>query len=338
MAELGSNVTLIDFISQTGVNGDIKKATELLARRNDIVMVIPWMESNRETGHQSVQRTALPTVSYAKWNEGTAVSKPTFRQIMDTVALLEGISNVDTRELEVNNWKEGYRFNRDKAFVESMNQQFASDFFYSDADADPEKFDGMAVRYGTATQVRDTYGYYLISGGASGSDNTSIWLVGFGDDACMGLYGKGKAAGLRSEDKGERRVTDSSNNPYYVWETKWSWDVGLKVADPATCGRICNIDVSDLQGGSGIDIDDYMIRLMHLVERRDMAAKQAFVVNRSMHSFLHRQANSASGRRWTVAKDQFGKPVVEFLGIPILVNDALLNTESLVTGTFQTDI
>lgn len=338
MATNGTNVTLLDFISQSGVDGDIKKATELLARRNDIIQVIPWMEANRETGHQSVQRTALPTVSYAKWNEGTAASKPTFRQIMDTVAKIEGISNVDERELKVNNWKEGYRFNRDKAFVESFNQQFASDFFYSDSSVVPEKFDGMAIRYGAATQTRDTYGYYLIDGGGVGSDNTSIWLIGFGDDATMGVYGKGMSAGLSSEDMGRQRVLDASSNPYYVWETKWTWDVGLKVADPATSGRIANIDVSLLQGGAGIDIDDYMIRLMHLVERRDMAAKQAFVVNRSMHSFLHRQANSSSGRRWTVSKDQFGKPVVEFLGIQILVNDALLNTEALVTGTFQTDI
>ena len=337
MATLGTKESLYDLISQTDRNGDIAKATELLVRRNDVLKVIPFAESNRETGHQSVQRTALPSVSYAKFNEGTATSKANFRQILDTVALMEGLSNVDERELEINNWKEGYRFNRDKAFVEAFNQQFASDFFYSDSSVVPEKFDGMAVRYGAATQVRDTYGYYLINGGNAGSDSTSIWLMGFGEDGVQGLYGKGKSAGLRSEDMGRQRVIDASSNAYYVWETKWSWDVGLRVADPATAGRIANIDVSLLQGGAGIDIDDYMIRLMHLVERADMGQK-AFVVNRSMNSFLHRQANSSSGRRWTVEKDQYGKEVTMFLGVPILVNDAILNNEAVVGGTFQTDI
>jgi len=335
----GTAVTLDDLIKQTAPDGSIeRKIIDRLSRMNQLLQYLPFKETNKETGEQYTQTTALASVSYAILNSGTAKSKGRNQQCMDAVAKIEGVQDVDARLLEINGWKPGYLANEALKFTEAMNQQLATDLIYADHGITPEKFDGTFTRLDTPSTTRGTYGYQMISGGGSGSDNTSILFATLGEDLMTGLYGKGTKAGLRKAWEGEQWVDDASSNPYLVHRTKWEWNVGLAVKDPQAIVRICNIDKSALVADtSAADLDELMIRSIHLNAKKNMGPS-VFLVNRTVHAWLDIQTFNSSQRDWTKTEDAFGNPINKFRGYPVLMHEAITNAEATVTGTFQSDI
>ncbi len=124
-----------------------------------------------------------------------------------------------------------------------MSQEVASKIIYGNTADDPEEFMGLAPRFNDTTAAN---GGQIIDAGGTGSDNTSVWFVTWGDNQCQLLYPKGTQAGVQREDHGEQRVTDDNGNAYYAKEEKFTWHVGLAVKDWRYVSRIANIDVSEM--------------------------------------------------------------------------------------------
>lgn len=338
MATLANKfMTLKDVAAATHDKATLELA-EVLQDDNEILDDIHFLECNNGSTHKSALRTSLPEVSWAEINKGTASSKSTAKQVTDVTGMIEARSIIDERLCIGMKDKSGLaaiRKNEDLAFTEAMNQEFAECLFYGDPAKDPKKFLGFTNRYAAPVgEVADQ----LVDGGGQGSDNTSVWLVGWGVGKCFGLYPTNSKAGLEVKDLGLRDARDGEGLEYSAYKTEFRWAAGLCVRDHRYVGRLCNIDVSNLANAVGAESNpasDLVKNMIILSERVKSAGtqKQAFYCTRRVMTALRLQILAKQNVNLafeTVA----GKKVLTFNGIPVRRCDALLETESRVTGDF----
>ena len=334
MATLGSKFfDLIDVAKRT--EGDqIATVIELLHQHNTILADAIAMECNEGKKHIHTIRTGLPDVAWGALYQGIPQSKSRTQQVEDTTGFLEALSTIDKRVLAKYHpdKRAQVRLNEAMAFIESMNQEMATGMFYHDTATTPEKFKGLSPRYSTIGGGGS--GNQIVDAGGTGSDNTSVWFVTWGDNFTHLLYPSGCTAGVKREDKREQRVTDAAGNPYFVEEEMFSWDVGLAVKDWRYNARIANIDVSELRAGN-VDIYKWMRKAYYKLKSRQVpAGRQAIYCNADVLEALDASAvNQGASDNFTRLRPREieGKEVLTYRGIPIRENEALLNTEARVT-------
>ena len=336
MATLGATyIDLIDVYKQQDPDGQIAVIIELLKQINPILDDAIAMECNKGGEMIHTSRTGLPSVSWGALYKGTAQSKSITQQVTDTTGFLEALSTIDKRLLELAKNPGAVRLNEAMSFIEAMNQEMATGIFYHDTDTTPEKFKGLAARYGSLAGAGA--GNQIVDAGGTGSDNTSIWFVTWGDRFTSLLYPEGTQAGLLREDKGEQRVLDGSSNAYYVEEEKFTWHVGMAVKDWRYNARIANVDVSLMEAGS-VQLYDFMRNAYYKLQSRMRrggpdGGRQAIYCNRDVLQALDALATNAGAADSFVRltpKEIEGEEVLTYRGIPIRETDALLNTEARV--------
>lgn len=339
MATLSTTaLTLADWAKRLDPEGRIPVIAELLSQSNEILEDCLFKEGNLPTGERVTIRTGLPSVYWRAINQGVPSSKSTTATVDEACGMLEAYSRVDVDLAELNGNSSAFRLSEDVAFLEAMNQTMASTMFYGNPATDPKQFLGLANRYSSTTAGNGTN---ILSAGGSGSDNTSIYLVVWGDNTVYGTFPKGSKAGLISEDTGKLTVYDGSGNPYQAYQTHYQWKNGLVVKDWRYVVRIANIDVSDLIGQTGTQLSTastniikLMARALYRIPNMGMG-KAAFYMNRTVHSGLALAAMDKSQYVLKIEQGltQFGQPNswLSFLGVPMRRVDSLLNTESVVS-------
>jgi hypothetical protein len=321
--------TLADLAKRMDPDGSIAKVAELLAQRNQILDLMPWAECNDGSGHKTTVRTGLPTATWRQLNYGVQSSKSTTVQVRDATGMLETYAKIDKALAELNGNSAAWRMSEEGPFRESMNQTVASTIFYGNTATSPERFMGFAPRFNDSTAEN---GRNIIKAGGSGSDNTSLWLVVWGDSTVHGIYPKGSEAGLRMRDLGEDTALDGAGGEYQILRTHYKWDCGLSVRDWRYVVRIANVDVSDLtkNAASGADLLDLMSQALEVVEDLNMGTP-AFYGNRTIASFLRRQIVNKVASSTLSMGEVLGRKVMMMGEVPFYKTDAILNTEAVVS-------
>ena len=331
MATLGATfVDLIDVYKQQDGRGNFVDVIEMLMEMTPMLDDAIAVECNKGTTHLHTVRSGLPTVTWGKLYQGIPNSKGAKAQVEDTTGFVEGLSTVDKRLLELSTNEGAVRLSEAQSYLEAMSQEVATKLIYGNSASDPEEFMGLAPRF---DDLGAANGGQIIDAGGTGSDNTSIWFVTWGDNQCNLLYPKGTQAGVQRDDKGEQRVTDGSGNAYYAKEELFTWHIGLAVKDWRYVSRIANVDVSLMQAGS-VALYNFMRKAYYKLQNRRVAGgKIAIYCNRDVLESLDALATNAG------ASDNFvrlkpmeieGKEVMTYRGIPIRETDAIINTEARV--------
>lgn len=331
MATLGNSfIDLIDIYKMQDGQGQFNPIIEMLMEMNPILEDAIAVECNKGTTHLHTVRTGLPSVTWGRLYKGIPNSKGRTAQVEDTTGFVEGLSTIDKRLLDLSTNEGAVRLSEAQAYLEAMSNEVAGKIFYGNTADDPEEFMGLAPRFNDKSAAN---GGQIIDAGGTGSDNTSIWFVTWGDNQCNLLYPKGTQAGVKREDMGEQRVTDENGNAYYAKEEKFTWHVGMAVKDWRYVSRVANIDVSDMAGGT-VKLYDFMRKAYYKLQNRRVAGgKIAIYCNRDVLEALDALATNAG------ATDSFvrlkpmeieGKEVMTYRGIPIRESDAILNTEARV--------
>lgn len=339
MATLSNTaLTLADWAKRVDPEGRVPVVAELLAQSNEILEDALFMEGNMPTGHRVVIRTGLPAVYWRALNQGIPNSKSTTAQVDEACGILEARSEVDKDLAELNGNTAAFRLSEDQAFLEAMNQTQASTMFYGNPATDPKQYLGLAPRYGTISGAGNAQN--ILDAGGSGSDNTSIYLVVWGDNTVFCPFPKGSKAGLMHEDLGEQTVYNADGTRMQAMATRYQWKNGLVVKDWRYVVRICNIDVSDLMAQTGTQaataataIIKLMARALYRIPNIKMG-RPAFYMNRTVHSGLSLAALDKSQYVLKIEQGltEFGQPHswLSFLGVPLRCVDVLLNTEARV--------
>jgi hypothetical protein len=339
MATLSNNsLTLADWAKRVDPEGRVPIVAELLSQSNEILEDCVFKEGNLPTGERVVIRTGLPTVYWRALNQGIPSSKSTTAQVDEACGILEARSEVDKDLAMLNGNTAQFRLSEDTAFLEAMNQTQATTMFYGNPGVDPKQFLGLAARYSSLSAAN---AQNILSAGGSGSDNTSIYLVVWGDNTVYCPFPKGSKAGLVHEDLGEQTVYNSDGTRMQALATRYQWKNGLVVKDWRYVVRIANIDVSDLLAQTGTQapsaataIIKLMARSLYRIPNMSMG-RAAFYMNRTVHSGLSIAALDKSQYVLKINEglSQFGMPYswLSFLGVPLRRVDALLNTEAVVS-------
>ena len=333
-----SNLTLADWAKRSDPDGRIPIIAELLSQSNEILEDCVFKEGNLPTGERVVVRTGLPAVYWRALNQGIPSSKSTTAQVDEAAGILEARSEVDKDLAMLNGNTAQFRLSEDTAFLEAMNQTQATTLFYGNPGTDPKQFLGLAARY---SSLSATNAQNILSAGGSGSDNTSVYLVVWGDQTVYCHFPKGSKAGLIHEDLCEQTVYNSDGTRLQAYATRYQWKNGLVVKDWRYVVRICNIDVSDLIGQTGTQAASAATNIVKLMARSlyripNMAmGRAAFYMNRTVHSGLSIAALDKSQYVLKINEglSQFGTPYswLSFLGVPLRRVDAILNTEAVVS-------
>lgn len=334
MAAVGSTVlTLVDWAKLLDPDGKVGVVVEILNQTNEMLADMLFMEGNLPTGHRDIIRTGLPTVFWRLLNQGTPPSKATTAQVTEQSAMLEAWSEVDRKLAELGGNVGAFRMSQGRAFIEAMNQEVMQTVIYGNSGLAPEEFTGFAPRF-SDTSVAN--GRNILDAGGTGSDNSSIWLIVWGENTTMGIFPKGSVAGLQHEDMGLVTVQTTQGvggNRMRAYQEMWSWDVGLHLPDWRYVARIANIDIPDLIARAGAEADLFTLMgdsLHHIQNLR--AGNAAFYMNRTLRKNLDWAA-----RQDVITGGQLSFAVVDgvhqtfYQGIPIRTVDSLIESEDQVT-------
>lgn len=324
-------LTLADLYKRTNAKGAVQDIIELMAETNTILEDMITVEANEGSTHLTTMRTGLPNATFRKLYEGVQPSKSTTKQVRDTVGSAEAWSEVDAKLIELAGGDGArVRLTEATAFIEALNQAMAQRIFYGNTVTDPEEFLGLSPRFSSLSAEN---GSQIIDSGGTGSDNTSMWFVVWGERTVHGIYPKGSKAGITREDKGKQTREDDNGGLYDVYREKFGWDMGLSVRDWRYVVRIANIDVNDMLAGN-VKLYDLMREAYYKLHQRTVTGGRAAIyANTQVLEMLDALATNAGSTDSFVRLKPMeleGKEVLTYRGIPIRETSALLSTEARV--------
>lgn len=328
MAEINaSKLTLADQAKRLDPDGSIAAIAEVLAETNPILQDMPMKEGNELSGHRSTRRAALPSVGWRRLNEGVTPTKSVTEQVVDQCAILEAWCEVDEKVAELNGNTAGFRMSEAVAFLEAMSQEFADTLFYGNSATAEAEFDGLSMRYASPTGNQN-----VLDAGSSDTDNTSIWLIGWGD-GIHGIFPKGSTAGIRHNDWGKQIVDDAGGTAgakMAAYQDQFVLEAGLHVKDARYAVRIGSIDISVLAGGSPPDLINLMIKALWRLPNQAAVSNARFYMNRTVGQYLDIQKRDDVAAAGMTYREVDGEQLRSFRGVPIRITDALTNAETAV--------
>lgn len=321
--------TLLDKFSRSEKDGKIAKIVELMAKQNDVLMDAEYQECNDGSKHKTTMRSGIPEPTWRMFNKGVQPSKSTTVPVLDTTGMMEDYGLVDKALADLSGNADAFRVSENIAKLQGFNNKAARYMIYGNTDSEPEAFLGLAPRYNDKSAES---GANIVDAGGTGSTNTSIWFVTWGEMTTHLLYPKGSVAGFQHRNLGEDTVKDATGGEFQAYRDHFKWDIGMSVRDWRANARIANIDVTALtkDAATGADLIEKMIEAFYLLENPMQGEGRTVIYcNRTIQTFLHKQAANAKNVNLTLG-EYAGRKIPEFLGMPIKRVDAILNTEARV--------
>lgn len=320
--------SLLDLAKRLDPDGNTATIVEIQNQFNEIYDDMVVLEANSQTGHRTTIRTGIPAPTWRKLYQGVQPTKSTTAQVTDSFGMLENYSKIDKALLDMAPDGAAFRLTEDMPMHEGMVQEVVQTLFYGNEKTAPEEFTGLAQRYNSTTAENGVDN--IISGAGAGSDNTSIWLIGWGPNTCHGIIPKGTKAGIEQRDLGEQMVQNSDGSLYQAYVTHFRQFIGVSLRDWRYVVRIANIDVSDLT--TLANTKNLVTWMTQATERIPSfgAARFAFYANRNIREKLRLGIleKISSQLTWDTVS---GKRVMAFDGIPVRRCDQLLNSEAVVS-------
>lgn len=339
---------LVDWARMSNPDSSIADIAWLLAQSNEILKDMIWQEGNLPLGHKVTVNVGLPQGTWRNNNQGVASTKPLNAQYQFSIGELVSYSMVDKSEASLWGQVSKFRWNEDQAHIEGMSQQIASALMYSNEAINPGQFTGFSPYYNTTNTALAQSAANVIDGGGNGSDNSSLWLVGWGDNTTFGIFPKGSQAGLVYEDKGDTTpLYDANGNRFEGYTSYFCWKLGLAIKNWEYNVRIANLDVTTA-GLAGTTPPDLYVLMSQSVTKLPTLTRRtsgitetdapgdpapgirpAWYCNRTIRTYLDIQAIRDKNVLLS-SKDYAGDPVMEFRDIPIRIVDALTTSETAI--------
>lgn len=336
------NPTLVDVTRILDPQGKIDRVANILQQYNEIVDDIPMVEGNLPTGHMFTKQTSKPSPYFRLLNEGIVPQKATTGQVTESCAIMENRNQIDKDLAELNGNTVSFRASQDRPMIEGFSDTLADTLFNGDVSVDMNKFNGLTSRYFSLGTTYATYGQ-IIDAGGTGSDNTSIYLVGWSPETVFGIYPKGSKAGLQYEDLGLQEVTTDATTGARMraYESWMQWKFGLCVRDYRYVVRICNIDYSALLTAS--DTGDSSANLLKYLSMALDAlppggnVKKVFYMNNKVQAMLRvkllDKGNLALSLSDVMSPSQVARKELSFFGAPCrrVETTVITNAEARIT-------
>jgi len=323
-----------------------------LSKTNRIMLFAQWEECNNGTTMKGVRVSTEPTGTWRDYDEGVAQGTGTTTPFEEPTSMLAHILSVDkSRKRHAPNPE---KFMNDEIEIQSRGlvKQSISAFFYGDRDSDSSyagKLPRGLIYRSDYNQLSSDYVYDNAGGNASATANkTSAYIISFGTKKVTMIHPRGDAMGdtqpsqnvdsqstpvegmgLRLQKLMKDTAQDSNSNEYpadNIWyEQAW----GICVHDPRYIRRVANISTTNID-----EVDDYSFNEDYIIDAiTDMPdiIDAVVAVNRNLMAQVWKRVKDSSARMFDQAKDAFGEPVPVIAGLPVVLCDSIVSTESTVS-------
>jgi hypothetical protein len=331
---IGGVYTLVDLIrAMDPSNGQMLFVADTLARKNPIVREAPMMEANQALTHVGSRDSQLPTVQKRAINDGVPKSAHKEIPVTTPMSLFETMSQIDEEMLRLAGPNaQAFRQRKDSKFIEAMAQAYADELFYGSIADDALGFNGFMTLFNSSSTYPNndsSWWYNVLLAGGSGGDTTSILVVEWEPDVCTLVYPRNTMGGIEIVDLGKQLVSGYTGSTEYVaYVTQFKWRAGLFVSDDRCVQRVANIEVS---GSSNTFDDDTLLRAVNRLPSMGEAPSTRIYCNRDIRTAMDIRVKDKNNMYYREVNDAFGKPVVNFRGIPVQVNDAISSAETAAT-------
>ncbi len=332
MSNIGKVVTLREVaVAAAGARSATVDIVEMMNKACPLLDDMHFQNGNLPTGHLFKVRASLPGVYWRRLNEGVKATRSTVTQVTETCGMLEAVSDLDAKEVDLADDRSLFRLQESYAFIEAMTQEFSNAVWYGDEGVKPEAITGLAKRFSSLTGPVSSQ---IIDAGGTANANASIWLVVWSPLTTFGIVPKNSRAGLIHDASEKIDITDFENQGTYKgYRDRFQWDVGLCLRDHRYVGRIANIDVDKLDTfGTASDQAADLIGLMNRITNRIQnltMGRAVFYMNRRVKEAWENQLLKSQYIQHTV-DTATGKWQESYKMIPIKVDDSLLETEERV--------
>lgn len=308
-------------------NKTMLRITDLIKVNNEIQDDLQWTEGTGLTTHVMGQRVALPEIKETIDNKGYGSGKQEIRTVEESACEIGSDNPIDIRTAHRHPKPLAFRAAQDDAHIVAHSETLVNRLFNGNRATNPMQINGLYNRSewsGTAAANPTTQ--ILAGTGYTSSDLYDIWLVAHGTDGLRMWYPRGSIAGLKIEDKGEQRVLDANNDPYYAYVTNFSWQFGIEINDPRNIIRIKNVKPAD----TAQTLEQAMIKAIN--KQRIRGKNSVFYLPRAAFDLLDiRGLTNLNAVRY---EDVFGRQTMTFRGIPVrcveyLDSKATLNGSAL---------
>lgn len=330
MANLGSVMTLRELAASHGLSND--GIVEILNKSTPLIEDMAFQNGNQLDGHMFRVRAGLPGVSFRAINEGVKSTRSSTKVIRETCAMMEAVSEIDKKLVDMADDQALFRLQESAAFIEAMGQRFAREVWYGDTGWEPKGIMGLAKRY---SDLNGPAADYILDCGGTGNDNTSIWLIIHSTDTFFGIVPKNGRAGLQHFASGVIDLNEydddgKAQGTYQGYRDRFQWDVGVCLKDYRQVVRACNIDVTKLYNDPGM-ADDLLLTVNRMTNRiyNLNAGRPVFYMSRTLKDFWERQLLTSHYIEKSM-EQATGKITTSYKGIPIHLDDMLLDTEERV--------
>jgi len=321
----------LDIARREDPDGRVAKIVEVLNQTNPILQDAPAYPSNARMGNRVTLRSSLPSVAWARVNQGYTRSKGSTRQVVDTIGLLTGLSEVDSKLKKIvgeGNFNAA-RWSEDQSFLEAMAQEVTGTMLYGNELTEETTFTGLAPRLASSATAITGSQVRLHHSAPAGSDNTSMFVVDWGERGAHIIYPKESMAGLDARDLGEQRVTDAEGNPMMAYVMAYDWLIGLAVIDPRHIARLANIDISQALTDTSTFLVDSLVKLLNGMPPKN-GMNRVIYTDRAILTALELQVQN-KGNVWLSIGEYLGEKSLHFRGNPIRTLDQMVTNEGTLT-------
>ncbi len=317
MATLGSSyLTLADRFKRTE-NGKIAaEVIEMMSETNEVLQDANALQCNDGSNHITTIRTGLPTAVFRTLYGYVPTSKSTTEQVKDVTGMLETYSVVDVDLVDKSESPKRFRMSEASAFIDAMNQKLSETIFYGNIKENAAAFDGLAIRYSKKSNDPKKIGYNIIDAGGTGTDNTSIWLVTWGDLHTSLIYPQNSQAGVQHKDDGILTETSSTGGKRKVYQDHFKMDVGLSLRDWRSTCRIANISLAALGTEGAPDLEALLNQAYYKIKRYAKTGKTFIYCNSTVLMHFEAQLKSKTNVNFTI-KEYLNDNVLHYKDIPI---------------------
>lgn len=272
--------------------------------------------SIRGTSYWTATRTALPSAAFRNANEGVAGVKSTTEKKLVETYILDAQIRCDKAVADA--YEDGaaaYQAMEAEGVVLSALQSIGTQVWYGTGT------NGSSKGFPGALQVVDS-NMVVSAGGTTDSINTSVWGVKFGDKYSKLVFGNGGSLSM-GDWRIEQVITSGSGTTASLqtaYVSSFMAYPGLQIGNKYSVGRIKLINDTD----SGKGLTDALLAKLYekFLTYIGQLPDAFFMTARSLRQWqASRTATSPTG-----APAPFPD---NFMGIPAVVTDRILNTETL---------
>jgi hypothetical protein len=330
MPGLGQVMTLRDLAIANGISND-NTIVEMLTKSTPMLEDMAFRNGNQTDGHLFRVRAGLPGVNWRAINEGVLPTRSTTKMVRETCALLEAVSEIDKKLVDFEENQSLFRLQEAGSFVQSMGQRFSRELWYGDTSVDPRGITGLARRYSDFTGLKAKY---MIDCGGLVNTNASIWLIIHSTETFFGIVPKQGRIGLEHTASGVIDLEDPDNHGTFEgYRDRFKWQVGCCLKDYRQVIRAANIDVDLLPTfGTNTDQSAHLLEIVNSMTNRVQDLNQGravFYMNRTVKEYWEQQLLLSHYIEKNMDQAT-GKITTSYKGIPIHVDDSLLDTEERV--------